>query len=205
MLAHANDPDVALLNSPMWSRGITRPAGTLGHQGEVVAPSRTGAGPGAAGIGHDRRRWVAPGAIAGARPRRAGFRDRATPDATVRAVPARLLLLCLPFQEFAANDRGPVPSRQRRRSAASPWRMGSRGRSRRCGSWRSIGAVSRSRWSSRETAPLAQSSGLRRGGDTGPFGSGKRRLYAAGLTRKRLLGSPRCLLAARARSEPIVS
>jgi hypothetical protein len=75
-------------------------------------------------------------ALATERPRRASrWRGSSCPEAAVRAVPARLLLLCL-LQEFVANGGG-RPSGRRRRSAASPGRTGSRGCAGRRGWWRS--------------------------------------------------------------------
>ena len=68
-------------------------------------------------------------------------------------MPARLLLLCLLSRSLWLTVEG-VRGR-RRHSAASTGRTGSRGRDGRRGWWRSIGEVSRSHWSSRETAPFS--------------------------------------------------
>lgn len=68
-------------------------------------------------------------------------RYSSTPDAAVRAVPARLLLLCLPLESRGYLSRATGPSIRRRWSAASPGGIGSRGRARRYGSWTSEAGV----------------------------------------------------------------
>ena len=68
-------------------------------------------------------------------------RDSICPNPAVRAVPARLLLLCLLLgSSWLTVDGG---CGRRRQSAASPGRTGSRGRVGRRGWWRSEAVISR--------------------------------------------------------------
>jgi hypothetical protein len=67
-------------------------------------------------------------------------RDRVCPKAAVRAMPARLLLLCVLFRSSWLTVEG--GRGRRRHSAASPGRTGSRGRVGRRGWWRSVATAS---------------------------------------------------------------